>query len=277
MSVKIRLFDSSFDGSHSASINGDNAGTMPTYFVWARDGKMTDPTFFTDSQLREVANAYPRYIKRVAWLLEPECLREDHYALAWHLQDLFDVIFTYDKRLLQYENVRFYPYGGSWIDFNEWKRHDKSFLVSIIASGKRSTDGHKLRHDVIGNYRDYLDAIYGRGYIPLDRKIFGLSSFRYSVVIESCKLDYYFTEKLIDCLSVGTVPLYWGCPSITDYFDPDGLIVFDSLDDLEDIFKMVSEKDYEQRIPAIEKNIELAKQYRICEDWMYLNHREVFE
>ena len=34
----------------------------------------------------------------------------------------------------------------------------------------------------------------------------------------------YFTEKLLDCFLTRTVPVYWGCPDIYEYFDLDGII-----------------------------------------------------
>ena len=30
--------------------------------------------------------------------------------------------------------------------------------------------------------------------------------------------DYEFDEKLIDCFLTGTVPIFWGCPSIDKFF-----------------------------------------------------------
>ena len=46
----------------------------------------------------------------------------------------------------------------------------------------------------------------------------------YHVAIENvCRRDY-FTEKLLDCFLTRTVPVYWGCPNVANYFDPDGII-----------------------------------------------------
>ena len=57
----------------------------------------------------------------------------------------------------------------------------------------------------------YLEVV-----ITLKDKIDGLRDYRYHFCIENIKRDYWFTEKLIDCFVTGTIPIYWGCPSIFD-------------------------------------------------------------
>ena len=46
---------------------------------------------------------------------------------------------------------------------------------------------------------------------------------RYHIVIENVRSDYYFSEKLVTAVAAGCVPVYWGCPSIARFFDPDGM------------------------------------------------------
>jgi hypothetical protein len=61
------------------------------------------------------------------------------------------------------------------------------------------------------------------------------------------RADYYFSAKLINCFAhgaapfystdtwhhcekfKGVVPIYWGAPSIADFFNISGMIVFDTL------------------------------------------------
>ena len=42
------------------------------------------------------------------------------------------------------------------------------------------------------------------------------------MVIENIRRDYYFSEKLVTAIAAGCVPIYWGCPSIAHFFDPEG-------------------------------------------------------
>jgi hypothetical protein len=43
-------------------------------------------------------------------------------------------------------------------------------------------------------------------------------------------VPHYWTEKIADCFLAGTVPIYWGCPNIGDYFPSDAMIRLESLD-----------------------------------------------
>ena len=66
----------------------------------------------------------------------------------------------------------------------------------------------------------------------------------------------------MDCLLTGTVPIYYGCSEISKYFNLDGLILFNSEQELKKIIKNLTMDDYNNRIKAINENLELAKQYR---------------
>ena len=57
-------------------------------------------------------------------------------------------------------------------------------------------------------------------------------AFRFSVVIENIRADFYFSAKLINCFVHGTVPVYWGAPSIAAFFNASGMIVFETLEEV---------------------------------------------
>ena len=71
----------------------------------------------------------------------------------------------------------------------------------------------------------------------------------------------YFSEKLIDCFQTKTVPVYWGCPAIGEYFNIDGMIIVGDIDEM--IYRINSLKpgDYEKVVDAIEENYELSKDF----------------
>lgn len=37
----------------------------------------------------------------------------------------------------------------------------------------------------------------------------------------------YFTEKILDCFTTGTIPIYQGAPDIGDYCNAEGIVVID--------------------------------------------------
>ena len=53
----------------------------------------------------------------------------------------------------------------------------------------------------------------------------------FHVALENVRQCNYFTEKLLDCFLTRTVPIYWGCPNIADYFDTDGMLIIPHPDD----------------------------------------------
>ena len=127
-----------------------------------------------------------------------------------------------------------------------------------------------LRHEIIQASGSNID-VFGNGYKPVGNKIEGLRDYRYHFAIENCKRDYWFTEKLIDCLMTGTLPIYWGCPSISKFFNTDGFILFDNLVELKEKLKLCTPEYYESKLPAIRENFECAHKYLLAEDWLYEN------
>ena len=85
----------------------------------------------------------------------------------------------------------------------------------------------------------------------------------FSIVIENTKQDYYFTEKLIDALLTGTVPIYYGCPSIGDFFNTKGMIIVDNVNDFMNAIDTLNNDKYESMIPYIKDNFERAKSFKI--------------
>ena len=273
--MKVALHDCLFSLSHqcSATLAGDNANRGPRHFEWDRENEQP-VTFFTDSHLEEVKDVDGI---KVAWLIEPPGLRGEHYSTAWRLRNEFDYILTFFAAALRYFNCRFYPFGGSWIAPTEHGLRHKSEMVSMIVSDKRGTAAHRLRHRAVEEFGDQIDVM-GGGYDPIDSKLEGLADYRYAVIAESCQFDWYFTEKLIDPLTVGTVPIYRGCPSLGRFFDMAGIITWQTLDDLDAILSdVISEADYESRAEAIARNLERAKRYHCAEDWIFEQHPEIFE
>lgn len=93
--------------------------------------------------------------------------------------------------------------------------------------------------------------VMGRGYKPFDRKSDGLAPYRFSVVIENVREPNYFTEKLVDAVLCETVPIYWGCPNIDRFLDPEGMILCNSAEDVRNAIRHADAAEYERRLPAL--------------------------
>jgi hypothetical protein len=111
----------------------------------------------------------------------------------------------------------------------------KTKFMSIIFSKKKITLGHQYRHilvDAILKTNLPID-IYGGGcnlekyknnddprikgefethsYLPYE-------DYMFHICIENVNIPHYLSEKIINPLLVKTIPLYWGCKNIDDYF-----------------------------------------------------------
>lgn len=141
-------------------------------------------------------------------------------------------------------------------------------MISAIFSGKNWTEGHKMRHLVARTYKDRIDLM-GNGYRAIESKLEGLKDYRFQVVVENQKLNTYFTEKLLDCILTGTVPIYWGCDKITSIFDPQGMLIFNDIFQFEKALDSLSESLYAKMLPSIINNFNIAKNYLSFDKWLW--------
>jgi hypothetical protein len=174
-------------------------------------------------------------------------------------------IFTFDKDLLDInDNFILTPIGGCWIEEKDRIIHEKNKNISMILSSKINTSGHKLRHKVIKSIGNIID-VYGNGYNSISYKLESLQNYKYQIVIENVKKDFWFTEKLIDCFVTGTIPIYYGCPSIHNFFDINGIITFDTVEELIEKINDLKPNHYESKIESIEINFKKAQEYILAE------------
>lgn len=187
-------------------------------------------------------------------VVEPRVIHGHHMDRLLSTHKRFFRVFSCDRAFLKsVPNGEFLVFGTSWVP--DWETLDttKSKDISLIASAKRSQEGHRLRHALVdwmraqGIQGDFL----GGGYAPFDKKSDGLAPYRYSVVIENIREESYFTEKLVDALLCETVPIYWGCPNIHEFFDPDCMIICEDEQQMQQAILNASETDYQKRLPKL--------------------------
>ena len=134
----------------------------------------------------------------------------------------------------------------------------------MICSNKVMCAGHQHRLSWAQKLQGSVD-FYGRGFNDIESKEEGLSDYMFSVAIENASYESYFTEKVQDCFSTGTIPIYYGAPDIGKFFNPDGII---SLTDDFDLSKLTSEMYYD-KIDAVKENLEIVRDQLINEDNIY--------
>ncbi len=82
----------------------------------------------------------------------------------------------------------------------------------------------------------------------------GIQDYKYSIAIENSSQENYFTEKIIDCLLLWSMPIYWGCPNISNFF-PEHSFYEIELEKPQEIHSIIER-------PIEKKNIEAMKEAR---------------
>lgn len=268
--VKVNIVDKSFLMCGPSAGTGQT-GIAPKLMEWCTNCQ-TPITVFTDNCL-DLPLSESLY--NIAWLIESKIINPNIYSDPSKF-DNFDYVLTHDKNLLEEsDKFLFVPVGGHWIFEKDHGIHDKTKMLSIIASSKNETVGHKLRHEVISKYKKQIDGIFGNGYQFIQNKITGLKDYRFHIVIENIQNEYYFSEKFIDSLITGCIPIYYGMDSIGDFFDDRGILSFKTIDDLDNIIKNYVNESYYDSIKSkgiLKNNFNIAKDYLTPEDYMFKHY-----
>jgi len=178
-------------------------------------------------------------------------------------QKKIDLILTsHDYVLRHCNNAKFFVFGSGWIPPIP-DNYKKEFALSFLSGSKRTLPGHKLRQVVL-NHSDYFNASFKKQFYHTyngDKKD-TLYPAMFSIIIENTQHKNYFTEKIVDCFLAKSIPLYWGCPNIGDFFDLEGIIKFADLNELILKSNMLTPEIYRSKQDTIEKNFNIAITYK---------------
>jgi hypothetical protein len=144
-------------------------------------------------------------------------------------------------------------------DFIVMKPMNKVNKLSIVLSTKNFSSGHQKRINFLdklinSHIAKYID-VYGEGFTPIPDKWDAIAKYKYHLVLENSVTKDYWSEKLADAFLGFSLPIYYGCPNINDYFSDDSMIHID-IEDFEgsiEIIKRTLESNiYEEKIEIIE-------------------------
>lgn len=257
-----------------------------------------DVTILTDFEIPNYINGLLKFDsgKVVADLHEGRFYSnmDEIYELVYANHSMFDLILTHDPKLLSLPNsklrfamARYHltnsidaSFGGIKIqDDTVCKIHEKTKNISCISSNKDYLPGHKKRLQFINHIMNSkvssMFDMFGNGFQEIGGKIDALKEYRFSISIENSYLQNMATEKISDCFLTGTIPIYYGCPNIEEYFDINGIITFQNENELEDIIQELNtngEEIYNQKISAVRKNYELVWEYSLNPDEHFIKY-----
>jgi hypothetical protein len=201
---------------------------------------------------------------------------------------LFSFILTWsDKVLNNCENSIFFPFGTTWLKSEQYERkYDKIFKVSHLRGNLLKTYGHSLRFEYHSRSKNEVkipnQSLEVAGIRELIEtcaaekcKLFGNSQF--GVIIENTSHRGYFTEKIVEMFLLKTIPVYWGCSNIGDFFNIDGIITFNNVDDAICKLNNLDENYYNSRLNVINENYNLALKYINYEKSVGESITDIFE
>lgn len=229
---------------------------------------------------------HPNSNCKVWFQSEPMIIHQNmnHINFIAYLQQNFskyDFIFCYDPQAVGVPNAFPKLAAGTWIPKEFFSMLDtslKQFKISNLTGFKSLSNGHIYRHQLylhqelfkqfpITFFRSsappIIQEILSNPLIPKDlsAKTILFDTFQYSIVIENTREKNCFSEKIIDCLITKTIPIYYGCENISEYFDTTGWIILDDTDFLQTLFTQLQNLNhtyYQDHIAIIQKNYQKA-------------------
>ena len=204
------------------------------------------------------------------------------YSNVINNYDKFAKVLGWHESLFTLPNFQFRPLTeiSQWnllpeeLNISDFRIYNKTKVASFIASNKNLCAGHQFRLNCVNEVRktNLNVDLYGRGINPISSKIEGLKDYCFSVAIENETFPHYFTEKILDCFLSGTIPIYYGCTNIEEYFNPEGVISFSSESELVDILSGLSTEMYQQKFHAVEENLTKALELWENNDIFYFKY-----
>lgn len=143
---------------------------------------------------------------------------------------------------------------------------EKAKMISCVSSNKSFLPGHKKRLNFV---KQLIEAelgidFYGRGINHIENKWDALYPYKFSIAIENSSMPDYWTEKISDCFMAYTIPIYYGCTNIDEYFPAGSFLKIDLNDPAGSIKKIkeaINGNYYEKNFNALieARNLYLTK------------------
>ena len=212
----------------------------------------------------------------VALLMEPRSLLPDMYKFAEEHSTYFRYIFTHDSKLLKLPNAIYFMWANTWLTTDS----EKTEGISLCTSPKDWCWLHKVRNNLADYFEDdpRVDVFRGEWdsstipYKPKYEPKDYLEHYKFSIIIENDIDELWFTEKILNCFSTKTVPIYLGATHITDIFNEDGIIrVNDAAEIIRIVRNLDIEHEYLKRREAIEDNFNRVIGYKTKWRQRFLN------
>lgn len=175
------------------------------------------------------------------------------------------------KKAIRSPTGNVWHYGKSYDEILNQNPPIKTKKISTVCSSKtmRHTE-HAKRLEFTKKLHSDLTILdlYGKGHSFIKNKYEAINPYEFHLAIENHCSKYHFTEKITDAFLGYSIPIYYGCKNIYDYFPEDSIILIDIHDyqsSLNKIQKIIdNENEYKKRIESIiEARNRVLKEYNL--------------
>lgn len=161
-----------------------------------------------------------------------------HPAIPWHVNKTFDQL----------------------VDIREPKKNKR---LSWVVGNANEIPGHMLRWSFLKHIQksDLEIDLFGRAISYIEDKWEGLAPYYFSLAIENNSGPDMWTEKLADCFLSWTVPIYFGCTNLEEYFPKESFIRIDITkpeQSLEIIKRSATSEGWRSRLSALKEARDLV-------------------
>ena len=137
----------------------------------------------------------------------------------------------------------------------------KKKTMAIVCSSIATLPAHRQRLAFLNLLRklfpDKID-FYGKGFSFIPDKRDAVRDYHYLITLENNFHPHFWTEKISDAYLGRAVPVYAGCPNITDYFPSEAVIPIDfratdrAVETIAALLAQKDDADYQARLPYLE-------------------------
>lgn len=202
--------------------------------------------------------------------------------------NLFDYAYGFDK--IQFENRYLYfplyaneeysSFFRSAIQKHTWNEKffsNKEKFCNMVVSNVGSASEKRIEFfKLLSNYKTVDSG--GRSYNnlpdgkPVVDKLEFQRNYKFSLAFENSSYPGYATEKIIQAWAAGTIPIYWGDPTIGEQFNEKAFINCHAYSSWEEVIERIKEIDQNQELYLAMQREPITKEGLISYDFLNENY-----
>ncbi len=170
----------------------------------------------------------------------------DHNYEGWHYRLPLFVVYMW-----AWKHIHNMPYQMDYVlgDIHKNKKDSFcSFVVSNSNCAERNTFFHKLNPLKKIDSGGKLFNNTGKTLVGEQEKIDFLSTRKFNICFEPFSHPGYVTEKIMHAFYAGTVPIYWGSPTIASDFNPKSFINVHDFKDFDEAVEFILKVDKDDKL-----------------------------